>query len=276
MMRPRAVCTDRVTGRTVSAAGRWQEVLADGGERYINQRVRRWSLASLLLIAAALAFACLPLAMALSCGATPKLVAPSVTVPEKPAGGWSAPFHPFFRGAAPATDAPPTELGKEAAKDSIANWAVWIGRVGYVVMGIGIAVAVFAALRGGLSLMRPLGVAGVGAACLFARFFLLAHGYFVSETISIGLIVVLFAAMAIGVWMLGHWLWERRTGIKLAKKAVARGVVGVDALAKLPVRQKTRSKLADAWTDFVADPPLSRFSPDLFARHNLPIPKSGG
>lgn len=223
---------------------------------------------------------CIPLVMMLGCSRpTPGIPAiPTVTAPlAAPHTFWGIPLPGHAPEPSPAPAPPPADIGKEAAKRSIASWATWIGRMGYFTVAAGIVLGIFAALRGGLSFGRPISVAGVGAACLFARFFLLAHGYFVSESISWALMLALFSAMAIGVWMLGHWLWERRRGIKLAEKRVAEGVVGVDAVAMLPVGQKTRRKLATAWHEFVSDEPgIPTYTPSLFLRHSLPIPKSGG
>jgi hypothetical protein len=222
----------------------------------------------------------LSLMMILSCSRPAPFVPPlpTVQIPTPPHTFWGIPLPGGHTAPAPAAEQqPPADIGTEAAKRSIATWATWIGRMGYFTVAAGILLGIFSALRGGLSLGRPLGVAAVGTICLFARFFLLAHGYFVSESISWALMLALFAAMAIGVWMLGHWLWERRTGIKLAEKRVAEGVVGVDAVAMLPVGQKTRRKLASAWHEFVSDEPVvPTYTPSLFRRHSLPVPKSGG
>jgi hypothetical protein len=221
------------------------------------------------------AFAVAVAAGGFSCSPMPKPPVPAPSPLMAPAAGWPLPGWMGVAGA-PGGAPAPAALGTEAAKRSIATWATWIGRMGYFTVAAGILLGIFSALRGGLSWVDRSAWRRSGRLplrpVLPARPWLLRFG------------VDLMGADAGALRRDG----DRRSGCSgTGSGSGARG--SSSPRSGRPRRRGRGCPREDA------DPPegpeqdrrrldrlrggpapVATFSPSLFARHNLPIPKSGG
>lgn len=163
-------------------------------------------------------------------------------------------------------------LGKAAAKESLATAARWVGRASYVFMFMAFVGAFLAVMSGGIALIKCLMLGGIGAAGVFVQFFILAHGYVVSEAIS----WVIMAAIPITALWFGvaavRGQWDAKVARGLAVKRLEAGESPRDALMKLPVGKGMKKKLDDAWESVrvAVNKPEDKIK--LLERFGLPVP----
>lgn len=145
-------------------------------------------------------------------------------------------------------------LGKEAGKASLARAAVSVGWVGAVVFAASLAGLIVGQFVGGIARKTCYLGFAVAAGCIWLRFFILAHGYFVSETVSwvvlIALGVVVAVLGAVGV----RFAWDTWNAHSLLAKRASQGADGADGIAILPVPLSVKSALHDAWNAVRAAP----------------------
>lgn len=183
--------------------------------------------------------------------------------------GWGRWFPATARADAPAP-APAVDLGREAGKRSLANAAAAVGWISGTLMLAGVLGLVAGAFFGGIGRRSALMGVAVGLGGFWVRYFILAHGYLVSESLSW---IVIFAILVVGpvvgfLALRAHW--DGVVARRLAEKRADRGESGLDAISKLAVPQKVRSRLADEWEAIRSGNPVG--SSGLLERFRLAIP----
>lgn len=177
--------------------------------------------------------------------------------------------------AAEAPAAPAAKLGREEARQALAQTATWIGRIGYLAGFASIVLLVAGSLFGVGRGWALTGLA-VSAGCVVARYFVLVYGVLVSEVICWAILLALMAALAavatVGVGYIRSTLRART----IAAKRAEAGAPAADAIQALPVARTVKSALDDAW-EYLRDPApgeplLEAQAKRLLQKFRLPIP----
>lgn len=172
------------------------------------------------------------------------------------------------------------ELGKDEAKRSLARAATAIGWLSGLLGFLGVVALIAGSMFGGMGRKPAVVAIGVCIAGFWLRYFILAHGYFVSEVLSWGVIVaLLLVAPLIGGYALYN-NWRAKNARGLFVQRVESGESPRDAIALMPVKRAIKSELDDATkllqsgASDVAEN-VKAEAVRLLQRFKLPVPGSG-
>lgn len=138
------------------------------------------------------------------------------------------------------------ELGKDEAKRSLARAATAIGWLSGLLGVLGVIALIAGSMFGGMGRKPAVVAIGVCIAGFWLRYFILAHGYFISEALSW---VVIGLLLIVGPLVGGYALynnWRAKNARGLFVKRVENGESPRDAIGLMPLKQEIKSELDDA------------------------------